>query len=339
MAQSGASRRSRASARWRFRSSGAASSGHALSERFRRRVGVAGSSSRSTSVRNGEGCSGFPSSLEACRTRCRRFHGRVQAVAKRWRSMLCGIGALEADLAGGLGAQQAPVVAGAGQAPLLEAEHEGGLEAAGAGAAQAEDRHAAGLGVVADPHGDARDEIDERAALEVVQPQRADLVDRAQHRAAAAHRHAPVRGHEPRAQRVCGAHHLPGKERRTGQRIGLGDEPVDGGAERLAHELRHGGARLVVAEHAAAAQPALGEVDPAPGDARERASQVGEELGPLAAHPAEPQRAEQGDAKAGLGERHAGVHRERDAKRRKRVLQRQPVIRSARARSRRSRRG
>ena len=61
-----------------------------------------------------------------------------------------------------------------------------------------------------------------------------------------------------------------------------------------------------MAGHAAAAHPALGVVDPPPGDSRERASEVGEQILALAPGPRIPKRPEERDAERCLGERHAG---------------------------------
>ena len=68
-AQPASSRSSRASARWRARSSGARSIGQVTSARPRRTVGVSGSASRRTSSRKGDGAIGRPSSDATWRAR------------------------------------------------------------------------------------------------------------------------------------------------------------------------------------------------------------------------------------------------------------------------------
>ena len=235
------------------------------------------------------------------------------------------VGLLDAELGRRGGIEDAPLGAAAGQRPLLEAEHEGDLEPAGAGAAQVEHGDPARLGLGADAHGQTLHGRDHLVASDRA-IERADLVDRLQHRPARAHVAARVLGHELGAERPRRPHHVADEGGQPGERI------LGGGEHGRGRGTRSGPAcsaiasiDLVVADHAAPAQAALEVVDAATQHAREGAAQEREQLRPLAAQPGEAQGSQEGDAEARAVERDAAVHRDGHADRGKRRLERGPV--------------
>ena len=114
------------------------------------------------------------------------------------------------------------------------------------------------------------------------------------------------------------------------ERVLTGGQPVERRVALGARELDDRRPRLLVARHPATAHAPLDVVDPPPRDARERASKVGEQVVPLATGPGVAERPEQRDPEGRLGQRDAGVDRDRDADRGKRRLERRTMRRRRR---------
>ena len=186
------------------------------------------------------------------------------------------------------------VLRAARQAALLEPEHEDDLEAARARAQQVEHRDAAGLAARAEPDRGVgeRETTSSRVglaaevapALELGDELRRGLV-RAQVEPRGLVRRRRV---EPVGRAQHRARELPDRVERVGRAADGVEE-----RQRLAAQLRHLLLDPLRLGHAAAAQPALEEVDVLAREPRVRRAQEGEEVAPLAAEPREAEQREQ----------------------------------------------
>ena len=119
---------------------------------------------------------------------------------------LDGVGAVDAERLGGVGVEHLPLGRRARQAPLLEAEHERGLEAARARPAQVEHGHPARLRGRAEPHREPRRRPPSPHRDRPARARAGPARPRARP-APPTRRRAPTAGHESGVERSRGARH------------------------------------------------------------------------------------------------------------------------------------